>query len=124
MDYFFNYCFILECLLKVITHGFFICETSYLRDPWSCLDFFIVVSSTIDMMFEDFNYPFIKILRIFQNSQTSKVSNSLRKPPNRVNVLDREYIWNFERSDRDFDGPNNVRDSWDQLNDRENGLLL
>ncbi len=66
MDYFFNYCFILECLLKVITYGFFICETSYLRDPWSCLDFFIVVSSTIDMMFEDFNYPFIKILRVFR----------------------------------------------------------
>jgi len=52
--------------MKVIAYGFFICKNSYLRDPWSCLDFFIVISSSFDMIFEDFNYPFIKILRVFR----------------------------------------------------------
>ncbi len=39
---------------------------SYLTDSWSQLDFFIVVTSFIDMVFSGVNLPFIKILRLLR----------------------------------------------------------
>ena len=49
LDLAFNYSFILECILKVIALGFAMDDGSYLRDSWNGLDFFIVVTSVIDM---------------------------------------------------------------------------
>lgn len=49
LDLAFNYLFILECILKVIALGFAMDDGSYLRDSWNGLDFFIVVTSVIDM---------------------------------------------------------------------------
>ena len=39
---------------------------SYLREPWNQLDFFIVVSSLIDMCLESVDIPMIKILRLLR----------------------------------------------------------
>lgn len=49
LDLAFNYLFILECILKVIALGFAMDDGSYLRDSWNGLDFFIVMTSVIDM---------------------------------------------------------------------------
>lgn len=66
LDKIISYSFLIEFLMKIITFGFFLCPNSYLRDPWSWLDFFIIVTSIIDWMFTNVNYPFIKVLRIFR----------------------------------------------------------
>jgi len=50
-DYFFTVVFALESLIKSIALGFMIDKGTYIRDTWSQLDFFIVVTSTIDASF-------------------------------------------------------------------------
>jgi len=49
LDIIFNVLFTLESLAKIISFGFIFDKNSYLRESWSRLDFFIVVSSLIDM---------------------------------------------------------------------------
>jgi hypothetical protein len=76
IDYGFNIAFGLEAILKIIcililifmlqAFGFFMDENSYLRESWSQLDFFIVISSTIDMSFESIDLPVIKVLRLLR----------------------------------------------------------
>src|SRR3990167_1323724 len=53
----------MEALLKIIRNGFFWDTGSYLRDAWSGLDFFIVVTSIIDLALTDVNLPMVKIFR-------------------------------------------------------------
>ena len=65
-DLVFNYIFILECVLKVIAVGFAMDEGSYLRDSWNGLDFFIVLTSIIDMMLASTDIPFLKVLRLLR----------------------------------------------------------
>lgn len=52
--------------MKIITYGFFICPDSYLREAWSWLDFFIILSSIFNLIFTSFNYPFLKVLRLLR----------------------------------------------------------
>ena len=66
LDYIFNYLFILEMVLKVIALGFAMDEGSYLRDSWNGLDFFIVVTSIIDMMMTNTDIPALKVLRMLR----------------------------------------------------------
>ena len=49
IDYFFNFCFALEALIKSIALGFIQDEGSFLRESWNQLDFFIVITSFVDM---------------------------------------------------------------------------
>ena len=65
-DFFFNICFIIECLMKIITYGFFLCENSYLSDSWSRIDFFIVISSIFDMIFNNDDLGFIKVIKVIR----------------------------------------------------------
>ncbi|KAL4431571.1 hypothetical protein ABPG74_017276 [Tetrahymena malaccensis] len=65
-DLFFTVFFICECVVKVISLGFFFDEGSYLRDSWSQLDFFIVVSSIVDLSLSQINLGAIKILRLLR----------------------------------------------------------
>lgn len=51
----------MESLLKSVTFGFFISRDAYLRETWNQLDFFIVVSSLIDMAVASINIPAIKV---------------------------------------------------------------
>lgn len=59
---FFTLIFALESLLKSIAYGFFISKDAYLRETWNQLDFFIVVSSLIDMAVASINIPAIKVI--------------------------------------------------------------
>jgi hypothetical protein len=38
--------------MKIIAFGFFFDENSYLRENWNILDFFIVLSSLVDLSVE------------------------------------------------------------------------
>jgi len=50
-DYFFTIAFIIEMVIKLIAMGFIMDDGSYLRDNWNRLDFFIVVTSIVEMGF-------------------------------------------------------------------------
>ena len=66
MDMAFNFLFIAECILKVIALGFAMDDGSYLRDSWNGLDFFIVMSSVIDMLLASADIPALKVLRLLR----------------------------------------------------------
>ena len=42
--------FTLEAALKVVAYGFFLGPYAYLKDPWNCIDFFIVVTGLFDVL--------------------------------------------------------------------------
>lgn len=59
--------FCIEALLKALAFGFIMDENSYLRDSWSQLDFFIVVSGVVDYALDTgVDLSFVKILRLFR----------------------------------------------------------
>ena len=66
LDYVFNHMFNLECVLKIVALGFAMDEGSYLRDSWNKLDFFIVVTSNIDMLLAGTDIPALKVLRMLR----------------------------------------------------------
>ena len=57
--------FTIELVLKVITYGFYSAgETSYIRDTWNLLDFFIVVCAILGLFLGDkLDVEFLKSLR-------------------------------------------------------------
>ena len=56
-----------ELVIKVIVYGFIINgPDSYLREPWSQLDFIIVTFSIISLSFTNVKLGFIKILRMLR----------------------------------------------------------
>lgn len=66
IDLIFTIAFTLEALLKALAFGFVMDNNSYLRDSWSQLDFFIVLSSLIDASVEGVDLSFVKILRLLR----------------------------------------------------------
>lgn len=62
----FTYLFLTEFIIKVIALGFIMDEGSYLRESWNQLDFFIVMTSTIDIMFSNQDIAALKILRLLR----------------------------------------------------------
>ena len=66
IDLFFTISFALEALIKVIAFGFVLEPTTYLRESWNQLDFFIVLASIIDTSVTEINIPMIKVLRLLR----------------------------------------------------------
>jgi len=56
----------MESLIKIISQGLILDEGSYLRDSWSQLDFFVVVTSLIDVSNTGVDLGAIKILRLLR----------------------------------------------------------
>jgi hypothetical protein len=46
-----NYVFLLECILKIMSYGFL----KYLKNRWNQLDFFLVVTSLVDIVIDTAN---------------------------------------------------------------------
>jgi hypothetical protein len=55
-----------EAIIKTIAYGFIMDKNSYLRETWNVLDFFIVVTSMLDLASSSINLPAIKILRLLR----------------------------------------------------------
>ena len=51
IDNFFTAAFIVEMTVKLTALGFIMDEGSYLRDSWNRLDFFIVMTSLVELAF-------------------------------------------------------------------------
>lgn len=45
VDIAFSAIFLVECVFKIIAMGFISDKNAYIRDPWNCVDFFIVLVS-------------------------------------------------------------------------------
>ncbi len=66
LDLFFTLSFAVEAAAKIIVYGFIFGPTTYLRDSWNQLDFFIVVASIVDTAVTQINIPMIKVLRLLR----------------------------------------------------------
>jgi len=66
IDFSFNILFSFEMFIKVIAQGLIMDHGSYLRESWNRLDFFIVITSLIDMSLTGFTIGFIKIFRMLR----------------------------------------------------------
>lgn len=67
IDYVMSSFFFCECLTKLIALGFIACgPNSYIRNPWNILDFTIVLSALISMIFVNVDLKAIKSLRILR----------------------------------------------------------
>ena len=73
IDLFFNFSFIVEMCVKLIAIGFIMDTGSYLRESWNQLDFFIVMSSILDMLLTGSDLQFIKILRLLRTLRPLRV---------------------------------------------------
>lgn len=73
MDLFFTVAFALESLIKALSLGLVMDKGSYLRESWSKLDFFIVISSLIDASFANIDIPVIKVLRLLRTLRPLRV---------------------------------------------------
>ena len=75
-DNVFSMIFIIECLIKVFSMGFFVHRNSYLRDGWNWLDFFIVIISVVSWM-PFFDAGALKALRTFRILRPLRSINSV-----------------------------------------------
>jgi len=58
--------FVLEFLIKIIVHGFFIGPKTYLKDNWNILDFVIVFFGIVNWVFDAMNLQDISFVRGFR----------------------------------------------------------
>lgn len=59
--------FICEMFTNIFTNGFALCgPQSYIRNGWNILDFIIVCSATISVIFSQVNISFLKSLRVMR----------------------------------------------------------
>ena len=59
--------FISEMVTKIFAYGFAFCgKDSYIKSPWNILDFLIVASATISVIFSNIDLGFIKSLRVLR----------------------------------------------------------
>lgn len=66
LDLFFTIIFTLEALIKSIALGFALDRGSYLTEDWNKLDFFIVVTSLLDLALFSIDIPAVRVLRILR----------------------------------------------------------
>jgi len=64
-DYFFTTVFTVECMLKLISYGFFFHDGAFCRQAFNCLDI-VVVSVSLISIFGGSGIGFLKILRVLR----------------------------------------------------------
>ena len=71
--------FVLEMVLKIIAQGY-ICNgpDSYMKDPWSVLDFFIVLISILSIVAAEYNLTYLKALRMLRIMKPLRMLTMMR----------------------------------------------
>jgi hypothetical protein len=89
-NYVFNFVFTVECILKILGMGF----REYIKIPFNTLDFFIVVTSALDMMGEaasgdagDSKLAFMSEFKVFRVFRVLRVARLLYRNENLRRVL-------------------------------------
>ena len=75
IDIFFSCCFALEALIKSTAFGFVFDDGSYLRESWNQLDFFIVVTSIIDLSISSLDISVFKVKYTHTNNTLYRYSD-------------------------------------------------
>lgn len=85
----FSLIFIAECVLKIVGMGFVFHKSSYLRDPWNILDFFVVCASFLDWeLFPELDqFSSLKVLRTFRILRPLRSINKVKKMKMLINSL-------------------------------------
>lgn len=73
IEWFFAVIFSVEFIGKAITYGLVLEQHSYLRNPWNCLDFVVVVSSWVALLPSIGNFSAIRALRSIRVLRTVKI---------------------------------------------------
>ena len=73
MNYFFTAVFILECIMKIIAYGW-----KYFNNGWNKFDFFVVLSSIIDIYIDQFSAATFKYEFLSSAPQLVRVLKVLR----------------------------------------------
>jgi voltage-dependent calcium channel L type alpha-1D len=58
--------FTAECVLKIVSYGFIVHTSSYLRDGWNWLDFIVVIIGWIELLPNIPNLKALRTLRILR----------------------------------------------------------
>ena len=77
IDLVFSGIFIFEAVVKIIAMGFVFHKFAYLREPWNCLDFFIVAISIISLLPFSGDQSSLKALRTFRILRPLRSINKL-----------------------------------------------
>ena len=72
INLFFTSIFFFECVMKIVALGFH----AYWLNPWNKFDFFVVLSSVVDLLMDIFGKSFISFLRV--GPQLARVMRVLR----------------------------------------------
>jgi len=75
-----------ECLLKVLAMGFIVHRTSYLRDGWNWLDFFVVCVSVFDF-FPNVKSNGLKVFRMFRILRPLRSINTMPRMKSLIGSL-------------------------------------
>ncbi len=59
INYFFTGVFMLECIIKLLAF-----DITYFKNSWNIFDFFVVVSSSLDIILAQINTGSLKFLRV------------------------------------------------------------
>ena len=73
-NYFFTSVYIIEAIIKILAYGL----EGYFHTTWNRFDFFIVVASIIDIIFDNINIVDSQFLQVFQLFRFFKVLRTLR----------------------------------------------
>ena len=67
----FSYIFIAEFVLKVVAMGFCMHPNSYIRDPWNWIDFAVVISSIVELIYDSSSsVRSLRVLRVLRPLKT------------------------------------------------------
>ena len=80
LGFIFSFCFICECVLKIIGMGFTVHYNSYLRDKWNWLDFIVVVISILELLpFKIMKLRALRTFRVLRPLRSFKAMPAMRK---------------------------------------------
>ena len=79
-----TYCFIGEAVVKIIAQGFSQHRNSYLQDAWNCMDFFVVVTSIVEILLamaslNGVSLKGLRVLRVFKPLRSINQFPSLKR---------------------------------------------
>lgn len=83
----FSYIFTLEFILKAIAMGFVKHNKSYLRDPWNCLDFLVVLSGLTEIFAGNKGGGSVRALRVLRVLRPLKSINAFPKMRRLIGAL-------------------------------------
>ena len=73
--------FAIECVIKIIAHGFVVHKNAYLRDKWNWIDFLVVIVGVIELtpLVQSSWIKALRVLRVLRPLKSINALPSMRK---------------------------------------------